>query len=274
MSLTARTLAGAATVALGAWLALPRQAGAQLAVLTNLVEERTATPGDRYTGRITVRNTSAQPQSARIYQTDFQFAADGTSHTDDPGTSPRSNAPWVHPQTTRLTIPPNAEVSVPYTVDVPKSDSLRGTYWSTIMVEGTPSPAQAMQVASGELGIGIGSVVRYAVQIATHIGGGGTRTLQFSDIDATRNTDGSAAIQFDVLDTGERGYRPTLWIEVYDENGALSAKGRRVRGLLYPGTSLRQHFDLGALARGHYKVLIFADTGVEPTFAAQFTAAF
>src|SRR5215472_2194877 len=84
---------------------------AQLAVMSNLVEERTASPGERYVGRITVRNTTDQRQNARIYQTDWNFAADGTSHTDDPGSTRRSNAPWVHPQMTRLSIASGAEVT-------------------------------------------------------------------------------------------------------------------------------------------------------------------
>ena len=77
-----------------------------------------------------------------------------------------------------------------------------------------------------------------------------------------------------VVDTGERGYRPVLWVEVYDATGVLRAKGKQSRGLLYPGTSLRQHYDLGALPSGTYKALVFADTGVEPVFAAQFTVVF
>ena len=73
---------------LGLVCVCPARARAQLAVLSNLVEERTAAPGERYSGRITVVNTTGQQQTARIYQTDFRFSADGTSHTDDPGSSP------------------------------------------------------------------------------------------------------------------------------------------------------------------------------------------
>ena len=61
---------------------------------------------------------------------------------------------------------------------------------------------------------------------------------------------------------------------MYDSAGVLRAKGKQVRGLLYPGTSLRQHYDLGTLPSGTYKALIFADTGVEPVFASQITLVF
>jgi len=254
-------------------LVAPAWARAQLAVLSNLVEERSANPGERYTGRITVKNATGQQQNARIYQTDFRFAADGTSHTDDPGSSPRSNAPWVHPQMTRLSLAPGAQVTVPYSVDVPPGDSLRGTYWSMIMIEGTDAPAAAL-AARGAQGIGISSAMRYAIQVATHIAATGNRAVRFDDVNAVKNSDGTGAINLDVVNTGERGYRPTLWIEVYDATGVLRAKGKQVRGLLYPGTSLRQHYDLGMLPSGSYKALIFADTGVEPVFASQFTLVF
>jgi hypothetical protein len=266
-------LSGVAT--LGFVVAMTARASAQLAVLSNLVEERTGSPGERYSGRITVVNTTNQPQSARIYQTDFRFAADGTSHTDDPGSSPRSNAPWVHPQMTRLSIAPGAQVSVPYTVDVPATDSLHGTYWSMIMIEGmSGSSSTPSMIPGGQQGVGVGSVVRYAIQIATHVGSSGTRGVQFTNVNAVRNADGTGAVNLDVVNTGERGYRPTLWIEVYDAAGVLRAKGKQVRGLLYPGTSLRQHYDLGTLPSGSYKALIFADTGTEPVFASQIALVF
>ena len=125
---------------------------------------------------------------------------------------------------------------------------------------------------TGQSGMGVGSVMRYAIQVATHIGSTGNRAVQFTDVEPSKNADGTGAVNLDVVNTGERGYRPTLWIEVYDSAGVLRAKGKQVRGLLYPGTSLRQHYDLGTLASGTYKALMFADTGVEPVFASQFTS--
>jgi hypothetical protein len=41
------------------------------------------------------------------------------------------------------------------------------------------------------------------------------------------------------------------------------------RGLVYPGTSFRQHFEFGSLPPGTYKVIVFADTGEEKVTALQ-----
>src|SRR5690349_18885681 len=76
---------------------VPVAARAQIAVVGNTVEERVAAAGETYAGSIVVRNLTQQAQPVRIYQTDYRFFADGTSHFDDPGTTPRSNAKWITP---------------------------------------------------------------------------------------------------------------------------------------------------------------------------------
>ena len=261
--------------ALAAALALgtPAASHAQIAVLSSTVEEKTAAPGEKYTGTIIVSNQSAQPQVARIYQTDYRFASDGTAHYDEPGTSARSNAAWITPQASRIVVPANSQVSVPYSVAVPLGDSLRGTYWSLIMVEGAPvDPGAASE--GGKPAVAIGAVMRYAVQLATHIRNSGSRTVQFASAGAAKGANGAAALDLDVTDTGERGFRPTLWVEVYDAQGTLRAKAKQSRGLLYPGTSLHQHFDLGTLPSGTYKAVVFADTGEDSVFATQYTVSY
>jgi hypothetical protein len=252
-------------------LIAPAAARAQIAVLSSTVEEKIAAPGEKYTGVIVVSNPTAQPQVARIYQTDYRFAADGTAHYDDAGSTARSNASWITPQASRIMIPANSQVDVPYAVAVPMGDSLRGTYWSMIMVEGAPAEPAGSKAATDKPAVAIGAVMRYAVQLATHIRSSGTRTVQFGSPAASTTTTGTAALDVDMTDTGERGFRPTLWVEVYDAQGTLRAKAKQTRGLLYPGTSLHQHFDLGKLASGTYKAVIFADTGEDAVFATQYT---
>jgi hypothetical protein len=243
-----------------------------ISVLTNNVEEHDAAPGETYTGRIVIANASKQPQAARIYQTDYRFFADGRTYYDDPGTTQRSNARWVTPQSQRVVVPAGGEVTVPYTVKVPAADSLRGTYWSQVMVEGAPSAPSTNP--GGGAQVGIGAVLRYGIQVVTHIGSTGKRAVTFENPSATRTDKGDASLDLDVISSGDRGVRPKLSVELYDAQGVLRGKASKSRGLLYPGTSLRQHFDFGALAKGTYKAVVFADTGDETVLAKQFTIAY
>jgi len=98
--------------------------------------------------------------------------------------------------------------------------------------------------------------------------------VKFAGTGAAETPEGTAAVDLDVQDVGERGYRPVLWIEVYDSKGVLRAKAKQSRGLLFPGTSLHQRFDLGKLPSGTYKAVIFADTGEDSVYAAQYTVIF
>lgn len=251
-------------------LATPMRASAQIAVVGNAVDEHEAGPGQRYVSSITVRNLTAEPQPVRIYQTDYRFSANGTSNFEPAGTVARSNAAWVKPSASSITIPPNAEVVLDYAVAVPAIDSLRGTYWSTIMVEGQPRlPPQA---GRGE--IGLGAVFRYAVQVATHLPTAGSRKVRITRQGFLTDSTGARVLDVVLENTGERAYRPNLWIELYDGRGVMRKRIEQQRGLLYPGTSLMQRFSFGALPAGEYKALVFADTGDDTVSAAQYKLTF
>ena len=138
-----RCLSSLVPVIGAALLGAPVVARAQIAVLSSTVEEHEATRGETYTGRIVIANSSRAPQPVRIYQTDYIFDATGMSVYGDPGKTARSNAAWVTPQSQRIVVPPSSQVTVPYSVKVPTLDSLKGTYWSMIMVAGAETAPTA-----------------------------------------------------------------------------------------------------------------------------------
>ncbi len=253
--------------------ALPAAAGAQVSVLSETVQEQAAAPGETYTGTVRVLNPSRVPQSVRVYQADYRFYADGTTHFDPAGSTARSNARWVAPGAGQVPLPPGGETTVTYTVTVPAGDSVTGTYWSAVMVEGVPLGGGAPGGPDGRAQVGVGAVLRYAVQVATHVRGG-SRRVRFTVPAVRAAPDGGRTLDLTVENVGERGYRPSLWVEVYDAEGALRARRQQDRGLLYPGTSVRQQFALGALPAGTYKVVLFADTGDDAVYAAAHKLAF
>src|SRR6185503_6468548 len=128
-------------------ISFARPAAAQVAVLGSGVFEHDASPGQTYQGRVLVRNDTKEPQEAKVYQTDYSFAADGRTMYDAPGTSRRSNAKWVSVSSNYLVIPPETTVPVTFSVAVPADSSLRGTYWSLVMIEaivpGSPESRKA-----------------------------------------------------------------------------------------------------------------------------------
>lgn len=245
-------------------LALSRSAAAQVSVTTPTVVEYQVVPGQSYHGAIHLKNSSAsETRRALIYQTDYRFSADGSNDYAKPGTLARSNASWIRIDVPEVDVPPNAEVVVEYTVTVPRDSMDRsGSYWSMIMVEdrspvgGGAAPAR---------GVGVTTIMRYGVQIASHIAGTGAPHITFSSPKMEEGT-----ITIDVSNTGNLACRPALRLELFGADGAAAATYTAQRGLLYPETSVRQKWDLTGLAKGTYAALLVADVGGSELFGVRY----
>jgi hypothetical protein len=251
------------------------RAAAQIALSSSAVEERSAAPGTSYEGTFRVRNTSNRPQEIKVYQTDYAFSADGRTTFGEPGSGPRSNARWLSMSPARLTLAPNAEGTVSFRVAVPQG-AARGSFWSMVMVEpiAAGSDESAQRPASRRAEMAVRTVTRFGVQVVTHLADEGERTLAFAPPRASVAAGGAKALEVDIRNTGDRAYRPTLRLELFDAEGRPAGKVESVRGLVYPGTSVRQRFELGRIPAGSYDALVVADTGDDAVFGARYRVTF
>ncbi|MCI0706274.1 MAG: hypothetical protein L0Y80_02150 [Ignavibacteriae bacterium] len=257
------------------FLFVPLVAVGQVSVIGELSQDRDARPGDRYEGTITVRNDTDVPQDAKVYQTDYLFRFDGTN---DYGTPPpshsRSNAEWVTFNPSFLTIPPQATMTINYTVNVPVGNPLVGTYWSMLMVEGVPKTSPESSSPQKKDEMGIMQTIRYGIQVATTIAQTGQKKVNFIDAKLVTPERGKRVLQIDIENTGELGMRPEVYVELFDQQGVSRGKYPGTRYRMYPGTSVRQSIDLSVVKAGTYKALVVVDAGGEDIFGAQYTLQF
>jgi hypothetical protein len=238
-------------------------ATAQVAVMSPILVERDAAPGESYTGAISLKNQSGELRRIRVYQTDYTFEAGGSNTFDAPGTVPRSNARWVNLSTTETVVPANGEAAIDYTVTVPRLATLSGTYWSMIMVEQEPDQIST----SDKPGLALTPTIRYGIQLATNLQSSAPARVAF-----TAPVVDGRTMSFDVSNPGDRSVRPNVRVEIYREDGTLVMAADAQRGLLYPGTSVRQTIGLQAdLAPGMYTAIILADIGDYQLTARRFT---
>jgi hypothetical protein len=258
---------------------------AQVAVTSSTLVERNAAPGETYRGTITIHNSSDKVQVVSFSLADYGFFADGSTTFDEPGSQPRSNSGWIGLGQRAVSVLPHADAAVSYTVAVPSTTSPSGTYWSVVLVE-----AVRTGEASAGAGLAIATRFRYAVQVATHIGSTGEPTLAFgapsllrralgveltgSSTSSQRAADSVFAADYtlalDIKHAGTRACRPALRLEVYRADGALAHSASAQRGLLYPGTSVNQTFELGSLPPGDYTFLLLADVGGDKVQGTKF----
>jgi len=255
-------------------LLMATQVEAKVSVVGGLSHEKNAQIDETYQGTIFISNNDSEPQEVKIYQTDYLFFSDGTNVYGEPGSSiSRSNANWITFSPYRLIIPPKETATINYTINVPDDKSLMGTYWSIIMVEGIGEvhPEALTHPEEGKVLLGITQVIRYGIQIITHIEDTGSRELKFTGTKLLAKEDEGRIFQIDLENTGERWLVPFFWMELYDEQGYYIGKFEGTKMRIFPGTSIRQRIDLSSLPGGKYMALVVADNGDEYVFGAQYT---
>ena len=259
---------------------------AGVSIIGGLSHQKKTKPGEIYKGSILIKNTGTEPQEIKIYQTDYQFRFDGSNNYGPPGKLKRSNANWLSFNPHRLIIPPGEVSMVNYTVKVPNEPNLPddpnlpndpnlvGTYWSMLMVEGIPkSSRESSLLEKGKTKVGITQIIRYGIQMITHMGDTGERKLKFLETKLLREAE-KRLLQVDMENIGQRWLRLSLWAELYDESGRYIGKFDGGRKHIYPGTSVRYKVDLSNVPRGNYKALVVADCGEDYIFGANFNLKF
>ncbi len=237
------------------------QLNASIVVLNGLTHENSLQKGETYRGTIQLQNTANTEKSARIYIRDYWFSHSGESKHDPAGTLERSNAGWITFNPELATLKGGEIITVNYEVRVPETDSLRGTYWSVIMVEGVLPP----DTTNLKMGVKINTAIRYAIQIVTTIGNSGTSDMQFIGLDLEKENDKNI-LKIAIENTGECVLRPEMNLELFDESGISNGIIKAERRKIFPGTSTRATIDLEGIKPGTYNGVLIADCGDDRMF--------
>jgi len=246
---------------------LPAQA--TIVVTGALTKELEVTPGETSQGTIEVFNPDHSPQDVRVYQTDYSCYSDGRILYGEPGTLPRSNARWTALGTSQVTIPPGETVPILFTVTVPNVRSLKGTYWSVIMVEPVLEAATPLNTEDPSVPqIQLRQVFRYAVQVVTTLADTGRAELKFLGL-RVETSPSQTLLHADVENVGERWLRGTLRVEVYNTSGALVGKFDGGQKRILPGSSVRFSTNFPGLRRADYRALVVVDCGGDDVFGTQ-----
>lgn len=227
---------------------------ANILVLNGLTHETVSQPGGSYRERIEIHNNGTETKDVRMYIRDYWFSYTGESRHDEPGTLKRSNATWVRFNPELLTLAPNEKGYVDFEVNVPQNDSLTGTYWSVIMVEGIETP----DTSSSTGGVKINTAIRYAVQIITNIGETGKHDLQFTGMEMIQDGD-QKILNIAIENTGEYILKPEVSLEIFDSEGNSAGVFKADRRKTFPGTSIMSSIILVGIKPGNYTAILVAD---------------
>lgn len=253
------------------FLVLPLSTFASVEVIGSLKQVFNSNPGEVVKGQIRIQNNDPVDQEVRIYQTDFLFNSKDQTFYDEPGKNKRSNAGWINYSPKTVVLKSKESRMVDFEITVPKGDSILGSYWSIIMVEGV-EPIDPNQ--GGDLSIR--TATRYAVQIVNEINEKGKGLLRFLEPTLVKSEDGKKLyLAVDLQNDGEHYISAELSMELYDTNGNMVKKIAVPKKGLYPTTSTRFKLDLeGIPAKKTYSAMIVAAGADDDVFGLEYTLYF
>jgi len=250
---------------------LPLSIFASVEVIGSLKQVFNSNPGEVVKGQIKIQNNDPTDQEVRIYQTDFLFNSKDQTFYDEPGKVKRSNAGWINYSPKTVVLKSKESRMVDFEITVPKGDSIIGSYWSIIMVEGV-EPIDPNQ--KGDLSIR--TATRYAVQIVNEINEHGKGLLKFAAPTLIKSEDGKKLfLAVDIQNEGDHYISPEVNMELYDSNGNLVKKITAPKRGLYPTTSTRFKLDLeGIPSKKTYSAMIVAAGSDDDVFGLEYTLYF
>jgi len=239
---------------------VPVTAESKISVLDGLTYEKIVSIGEAYQGSILIKNHDNVIREVKLYQRDYLFFCDGSNIYGNPGEDIRSNANWISLNPSLLSIPPQGSSAVNYIITVPRDNSLVGTYWSMIMVEEIQDEDPILSNNDSDDSapvFGIRNIVRYGIQMVTHIGDKVKSDLKILNHELVFQQDNDYSLYLDIENTGEQWLRLEVWAKLIDEQeGNITDKFDGGRHRIYPGTSVRCKIDLKNILKGNYKLLV------------------
>ena len=242
---------------------------ASVEVLGSLKHTYKAKSGDVIKGEIRIQNNDSTDQEVRVYQTDLLFNLEEKTFYDEPGSHKRTNAPWIQFSPKSVILKSKEVRMVQYEITVPQDETINGTYWSVIMVEGVV-PIDPNQ--TGDLNIR--TVTRYAIQMVTDMSNEGDGLLKFMEPTLVKE-DKKLFLAIDLVNNGDHYIAPEVSLELFDETGQSAGIITAPKKGLYPTTSARFKLDLeGIPSKKTYKAMIIAAGQGEDVFGLEYTLYF
>uniref|UniRef100_UPI00321717C3 hypothetical protein n=1 Tax=uncultured Draconibacterium sp. TaxID=1573823 RepID=UPI00321717C3 len=236
---------------------------ASIVVLNGLSHENQVQPGETYRGTIEIQNTGANSKQVQVYIKDYWFSFSGENRHDPGGTLKRSNANWISFNPELLTIDSSEVATINFEVKIPDDDTLRGTYWSVLMVEGITPP----DVDNINQGVKINTAVRYAVQIISNVGTNAKSDLEFLGMELGKQ-ENQNVLHVAIENVGECMLRPEMSLELFDESGNSVGIIKADRRKIFPGTSVLTTLVLEGIKPGNYTGVLIADCGEDRLFGS------
>lgn len=235
-----------------------------LSVLGGEKREATVSPGEQAKGRMVIQNISDHRRRITAKMRDPILEAGAPVRTVKPGSLDRSSASWMELDQQELTLDPQESGSILYTISVPDSSDLAGTFYHSLLLQSTA----LTEDGENHPDAAPGRVPR--VDLFTHIGGVERKSDIRMDIQGMSYRLNEGQVQkfylVDLRNHGKYMRDPGLRLDITDADGNQIGRYTPLGdGLIAPGASNRYKFNVTLLNPGQYHLTLIAVQDRAPT---------
>ncbi|WP_111707369.1 hypothetical protein [Lutibacter citreus] len=227
-------------------------------VLNGLTHTHKSKSGSIVTGVIKLKNTKETQQRVLIYFNDlFQKCGEKTVLTDNE-THNKSIKNWISTDINEYVLKGNEEYELVYRLNIPKNETLKGSYYGVIMVE-IEEPIKEEDL---DYSVKLKSKVRYGIQVIIDLEEKTSSELDFYNVEIKKNkNEEPETIVVEAQNLGEFYVEPTLVLEIFNEDGEQAKKIEVKFKKIYPESCKLFELDISDLPKGKYTGVIVADYG-------------
>lgn len=216
--------------------------------------------------RVTLISDKNKPELIDLKLCDYSCNSEGQHFFDEIGSQTRSNASWIKLGSYREIVNPGESRDLYFTINVPNDESLKGSYWSVLMIE----PSDPLQtLTESEHGFQLNIKIRYAFHVVTNVGKG-IPSLKITK-KSIEPIEEKKYLAVDVVNPGELFLNPKMIVKLYNQQGKLEKTLETQSERLYPGSSSRFLANGEGLSDGKYTAFLLLDNGDGRLFGDTFT---
>ncbi|WP_405379737.1 hypothetical protein [Maribacter sp. LLG6340-A2] len=229
-------------------------------VMNGLTHTYSGVSGDVITGEIVLINSADEAQRVTFELNDIIFSCTENRIFTSESTHSQSSVDWFSAELMDKTLRPKEKYIYRFTISIPSDQNLKGSFWSTLMVN-VEKPIKEEALNSK---VGLDTKIRYAVALLTDVNLKDEVNIDFKSIDLN-NEDSQSKKELFVKVSNESKFIEgvKLTLEVYDQDGEKIYESETDRNMAFPGFCRDFKLDVSSLAIGEYECVLIAESREE-----------
>lgn len=237
---------------------LGSSAFASVTIINGLTHMYNGNSGDVIEGEVVLINGSDIEQRVKFSINEAIFSCGANRIFTEKNPHLQSSSEWIDSGITERLLLPRERYVHKFKIRIPKDQSLKGSFWSVMMVY-VERPIKEEMLNNS---IGLNTKIRYAVGLLTNVNGYDQPNLDFEQVQLEDKT-GKKALGIKMKNDGAFIEGVKLSLEVYDANGNKVKVLETDRNLVFPGVCKDYIIDISDLPKGEYQCLLLAEARKE-----------